>query len=89
MLGPEAAEGFRVVGLSECAGLIKTAIERFPAPYPRDRAARKIALQTLRLTGEKRVQWDTFYEMDDRYYYARDQSRFEERLDEYVAKSGI
>ena len=83
VLAPEAAEGFRAAGLLECAELVKAAIKRFPEPYPRDRSARKAALQVLRLPGEKRQQWDPFNELDNRYYQAKDRSRYYERLDEY------
>jgi hypothetical protein len=86
VLAPEAAEGFRAVGLLECADVVKAAIERFAEPYPRDGAARKAALKAMRLPGEKRRQWDPFNELDARYYEAKNRSAFLERLDEYAVQ---
>ena len=88
VLAPEAAEGFRAVGLIECAELVESAIAMFHEPYPRDRAARNKVLQTLKRPGQKRAEWDPFYEMDDRYYAAKDRLDYYRRVDEYARRSG-
>ena len=84
ILAPEAADGFRAVGLHECAALLNLAIREFGESYPRDPAARDDRLHALERPGEERREWDPFYELDDRYYAAREQSGFYERVDEFA-----
>jgi hypothetical protein len=86
VLAPEALEGFRQVGLTECADLAEAAIGQFVEPYPRDGEARDAALQALERPGEQREQWDPFCDLDDRYYEAKERSRFYERLDEFARR---
>jgi hypothetical protein len=86
ILAPESAEGFRAVGLHECAKLVEDAVGKFEEPYPRDRDARWHALQEIERPGETREEWDPFYELDDRYYAAKDKSQFYERLDDYARR---
>lgn len=87
VLAPEAAEGFRVVGLAECADLVEAAMAKFDEPYPRDRVARRAALETLKRPGKKRAEWDPFGELDDRYYAAKDRLKFDQTIDEYARRS--
>lgn len=87
VLAPEAAEGFRAVGLAECAELVESAIAKFYEPYPRDRAARRAALEVLKRPGEKRAEWDPFGEMDGRYFAARDRLGYHRSIDEYARRS--
>ena len=86
VLAPEALEGLRAIGLRECADLLEAATDKFHTPYPRDREARHAALQAIELPGEKREQWDPFYELDDRYYAAREREKIDERLDDYARR---
>jgi hypothetical protein len=87
ILAPEAAAGFRAVGLHECAELLDLAIRQFGEPYPRDQSARDNRLQALERPGEERRDWDPFYELDDLYYAAREQSRFSDRVDEFALRN--
>lgn len=87
VLAPEAAQGFRAVGLAECADLLENAMVKFGEPYPRDRAARRAALEALKRPGQKRSEWDPFGELDKRYYAARDRLGFERTIDDYARRS--
>ena len=87
VLAPEAAEGFRAIALNECAELVEAAIKMFDEPYPRDQEARLAVLERLKRPGDKRKEWDPFYELDDRYYAAKKQSKLFERLDDYARKN--
>ena len=87
VLAPEAAEGFRAVGLAECAVLVEAAIAMFDDPYPRDRAARRAALEALKRPGEKRAEWDPFGELDRRYFAAKDRLDYYRVIDEYARLS--
>lgn len=84
VLAPEAFEGFQAVGLKECAELAKAAIGKFGEPYPRDREARQLALQSIELPGEKRGEWDPFHDLDDRYYTAKERENFYQKLDGFA-----
>jgi hypothetical protein len=84
VLAPEALEGFRAIGLAECAKLVEAAINKFGSKYPRDREERHSALQAIELPGRERMQWDPFYDLDERYYAAKEVERFDERLDEFA-----
>jgi hypothetical protein len=84
VLAPEAIEGYRKIGLTECADLVEAAVGKFGELYPRDRAARQAALRALELPGEKRGQGDAFDELDNRYYETKGRSRFYDRLDEFA-----
>src|SRR5262245_22080262 len=56
ILAPEAAAGFRAIGLNDCAEIVEQAIEMFGEPYPRTRADREAVLATLLRPGTKREQ---------------------------------
>lgn len=86
VLAPEALEGYRAIGLHECAEITQAAIGLFEEPYPRDRDARCEALQAIQLPGESRKQWDPFYGFDDRYYAARKRERFYEKMDDFALR---
>lgn len=86
VLAPEALKGFRAIGLQECAELVEAAIDKFHTSYPRDRGVRHAALQAIELPGEKREQWDPFYDLDDKYYAAKERENFEGRLDEFARR---
>jgi hypothetical protein len=86
VLAPEALEGFREIGLRECADVVEAAIDWFDTPYPRDREARHAALRAIELPGEKREQWDPFNDLDHQYYAAKEREKFDERLDEFARR---
>lgn len=86
VLAPEALEGFRAVGLLRCAELLEIAMGKFDEPYPRDRDAREAALEALARDGEKRSEWDPFYEFDDRYYNEIKGGRLFECLDDFARR---
>jgi hypothetical protein len=59
VLAPEAAAGFRAIGMPRCAAVIAEAMSFFGRPYPREREEREAAL-----TGEARP----FAALDDQFY---------------------
>ena len=61
VLAPEAVEGFRAIGLPECAELLAEAMRYFGVPYPRERVERQTRLSEL--TGE----CDSFAELNARF----------------------
>jgi hypothetical protein len=85
VLAPEAAAGFRAVGLEECATIVEEAMAFFGAPYPRERAVREVRLATI--PGDTREEWDPFCELDDRYYQCAQtpDDRLYRTLDAYAA----
>ena len=89
VLATEALEGFRAIGLRAHAEVVEAAIEKFDMPYPRDRGARHAALQAMELPGEKREQWDPFYDLDERYDDAQEREEFDERLDEFARRHAL
>jgi hypothetical protein len=66
LLAPEAAAGFRAVGLPELAEILAEAMKFFGSPYPRDRGDRQDALPARqpRRLGEG----DPFRPLDERFY---------------------
>jgi hypothetical protein len=59
VLAPEAAAGFRAIGMPRSAAIVTEAMGFFATPYPRDRQARQEALD-----GEP----DPFSQLDERFY---------------------
>jgi Domain of unknown function (DUF4375) len=86
VLAPEAADGFRAVGLDEFAELVDAAIGFFQKPFPRDRAARQEALAILDRRGTELRELDSFRELNGRYYAGKKRVTFDERLDEYARR---
>ena len=66
VLSPEAAEGFRTIGMPECARVVEAAMAFFGSPYPRGRGERERALADA--PGEERQAWDPFFFLDDEFY---------------------
>ena len=89
VLAPEAAQGFRAIGLDQCAECVESAIARFGDPYPRDQALRDDGLRKLQRSGVTREEWDPFVDLDDPYYKAREHSRFEERMDQFAERPSL
>ena len=73
LLAPEAVDGFRAIGMHEWSVLLSEAMVYFGTPYPRERNARLERLP--REDGRKRVDWDPFSALDDRFYDATDGER--------------
>lgn len=89
VLAPEALEGFRTIGLNECADLLEAAMSKFGKLYPRDRAARQTSLRLLQRPGKQREESDPFYDLDERYHAAKKQSQFHRRLDDYARTAAM
>jgi hypothetical protein len=88
VLAPEAVEGFRAIGLAEWAECLAKAMRFFGSPYPRGRAERQEMLHSRR--GGKRVEWDPFYRLDERFFawLHAEPHRWERAADRYAERSG-
>jgi hypothetical protein len=86
VLAPEAAAGFRAIGLEDCAAVVKEAMSFFGSVYPRDREVRIGLLPEG--PEDTREEWDPFDELDSRFYDALDGEgdRFERAADDYVRR---
>jgi hypothetical protein len=67
VLAPEAAAGYRAVGLPQLAQLVDQAMAFFGSPYPRSQEDRARALDAIP-SGGPREEWDPFYRLDEEYY---------------------
>lgn len=65
---PEAALGFRALGLSDIAEIVETAMSVFGNDYPRDRETREAFLESLE--GDDISEWNPFFKLDDVFYEA-------------------
>lgn len=72
VLAPEAATGFRAIGMPRTADVVVAAMESFGAPYPRDREERQDALTALAALDPETssdTDWDNpFTDLDSRFY---------------------
>jgi len=84
VLAPEALEGFQAIGLHETAKVVEIALAKFGDPFPRDRHKRQSALHSIELPGEKRKEWDPFYDLDSRYYAAMKRDSYYQKLDDFA-----
>jgi hypothetical protein len=66
ILAPEAFEGFRAIGLDVWASILGEAVQFFGLPYPRECEERCKHLPSS--GGRKRIEWDPFWSMDERFY---------------------
>src|SRR5262245_8118874 len=79
VLAPEAVEGFRAIGLFDCAEIIQQAMRLFGEEYPRDRGERLEAL-------DQELDQKIFRPLDDRFFALLEVAtdRFEHAADEYA-----
>lgn len=83
VLAPEAAQGFRAIGLPAVGEIVTKAIAKFGAPYPRERERRQAFLRAI--PGEARAGWDIFMVLDDAFYDAIGEDTFGKAADLYAA----
>ena len=84
VLFPEAISAYKTVGATSTAEVMETVLSMFGQNYPRDRSARHLTLSALEGTGEKREEWDPFYELDDKYYAEKNKEDLVVLSDEYA-----
>jgi hypothetical protein len=77
VLAPEAVEGFRAIGLADCADIIQQAMNLFGDEYPRDHSARLEAL-------DQELNQKAFQPLDNRFFALLENDRFERAADEYA-----
>jgi hypothetical protein len=87
ILAPEAAQGFRAIGLPKLATLLRQAMDKFGSPYPRNRERRQAALVRVQNRGGKD---DAFKLLDDRFFDLLEAAGggFEAAADAYARGSG-
>ncbi len=66
VLAPEAVQGFRVLGMNQCASKIEEAMMFFVSPYPRHRNIRNRALD--RYEAENDPDLNPFVSLDERFF---------------------
>ncbi len=66
VLAPEAVEAFRKLGMPKVAALVEQAMSLFGPIYPRDRANRFDALDTIRKASDKKA--GAFGKLDDLFF---------------------
>jgi len=77
ILAPEAVEGFRAIGLEECASMLEEAMRYFGSPYPRERETRVEKLQDD----------DPFTKFDDRFFDAIHNDGYDRAADDYASRT--
>jgi hypothetical protein len=80
LLAPEALEGFRAIGLTECSNILTEAMTFFGSPYARERCRRHDLLASRR--GRRREEWDPFHGLDKRFYEGS--NRWTQAADNYA-----
>lgn len=66
MLGPEAVEGYRAIGMPQCAELVNQACLMLGIPYPRERDERQKRLAILLASHPEGR--EIFAELEQQYY---------------------
>ena len=92
VLAPEAAAGFRAVGMPRTAAVVVAAMASFGEPYPRDREERQDALDALATSGAGDEDWDSpFKDLDNRFYdlLGRENGGMERAAESYAARFPI
>jgi hypothetical protein len=89
VLAPDAVSGFRVLDLGDLADVVETAIRSFPAPYPRDRAARRAILSERGATYGKTK--NPFEPLDELYFSKLHAApnRYQTAADNYAELNGL
>ncbi len=82
VLAPEAAEGFRAIGLEDCAAVIEESIGFFGSSYRREQEKRNEILDSV--SGSTREEGDPFVRLDERFYKLVEGDRFFKAADEYA-----
>lgn len=88
VLAPEAEAGFRAIGLTGVADIVREAISLLGPTYPREREARIAAMDAVAGTGERRfldVQ-RRFSDLDDRFYAAMKDVEYFAIAEAYAAR---
>ena len=83
VLAPEAARGFRVIGLPAVEEIVTEAMAKFGAPYPREREQRRAFLKSI--PGQTRAEWNRFIALDDAFFAATREDAFRKAADRYAA----
>lgn len=85
VLAPEAVTGFRAIGMTTCASLIKEAMAFFGDIYPRERQSRVDVLERYALEnpGPK----DQFWPLDKRFFeeLEKENGGFQSAADRYAS----
>ena len=87
ILAPEAVEGFRAIGLDDCAAVIEEAIQFFGKGYPREQEERSEILDSIE--GSEEEEWNPFFKLDDRFYKLVEGDRFLKAADEYAGNYAV
>jgi hypothetical protein len=86
VLAPEAALGFKAIGLNSCADIVEQAISFFGNSFPREWEKRNSILD--KFSEENLENWNPFFNLDNEFYDALDLKEFlfEKMADKYADK---
>jgi Domain of unknown function (DUF4375) len=85
VLAPEAARGFRAIGMPATAEILERAMAVFATPYPRAQEMRQQFLSSI--PGEIREEWDPFSALDNAFYEAIGDDALDDAADAYAART--
>ena len=88
VLAPEAEAGFRAIGLTGVADIVREAMARFGAEYPREQEVREAAMDAIPSDGGGAFggKGRRFSDLDDRFYEAMADRDFQEAADAYAER---
>lgn len=66
VLAPEMIEWFERAGFPETAAVMKQAVAKFGAEFPRSQSERVELLE--KIPGDTKAEWDPFHELDEPFY---------------------
>lgn len=83
VLGLEAVEGFRAMGMNRCADIVSTALGVFGDTYPRNRSEREAIVDTW---TEDNPVWDELFQLDEGFFeaIASEQGGYEQAATDYA-----
>lgn len=90
VLAPEAARGFRAIGMPAMAEHVEQAMAIFGASFPREQEERQRVLEgTIGRSpdGADRDEWDPFVALDDAFYAAMDDDALYDAADAYAERT--
>jgi hypothetical protein len=83
LLVPEAMEGFEMLDVPELAEIVRSAVETFEAPYPRDRESRLLELTVVE-NATSLSEHELFHNQDSSFLETTDSTSFRRREESFV-----
>jgi len=84
IVGPEAAAGLTMLGLSPAARIVEEAMVMLGAPFPRDWKRRSAVLEKIHKPEDLRAERSPFERQDNAFYKIPGMSHFSKLADDFV-----